>query len=65
MSEVSPALDMFLQLQQEQPQRSHESWQSQESVIPLLPRGLEEISKEERWSCDLKDCIRWGDWMVF
>lgn len=56
MSEVIPALDMFLQLQYEQPQRPHESWQSHESVIPILPRGLEETLKAGGWSCDLKDC---------
>lgn len=45
MSEVSPALDVFHQLQYEQSQRSHEAWESLESVISFLPRGLEEASK--------------------
>lgn len=65
MSEVGPALDTFLQLQYEQSQRPHESWQSHESVSPFLPSAFEGTVKKGGWSCDMKNCLRWKAWMSF
>ena len=65
MREVGPALDTFLQLQYEQSQRPHESWQSHESwqfhesVSPFLPSAFEGTVKKGGWSCDMKNCLRW------
>lgn len=47
MGEGSPAPAMLLQQRYEQPQGSHKTWQSLESVIPLLPRESEKAPEEE------------------
>lgn len=59
MSEAGLALGMFLQLPYKQPQRSHASQKSPESVIPLLPRVREEGPQRGGRRCDVEDCTRW------